>query len=320
MAHILVTGGGGFIGLAVCRALAARGDRATALDVAISPGLAALAGSGANVRAVQGELLEWPRVAELFRADRPDAVIHCAAIVGVLHSVRAPMATMRVNVEGSLTLLEAMRLHGVRRMIHISSEETYGDFQAPVIAEDHPQNPVMAYGVSKLAVEHLARSYRAIYGTETIHLRTSWVYGPGLPRLRVPRTFIDAALDGRAFHLAGGAEMRVDHTFIDDVVDGILRALDLPAHPFDAYNLSSGAAVSLAEIAAMVNELVPGARVSVGPGEYSHGDLGGLAVPGVRKGALAIGRARDTFGYVPRYDMRRGLTASIARERAARGG
>lgn len=318
MAHILVTGAAGFIGLGVCRALAARGDRVTAFDVSIGPGLVAFAAANPAVQAAQGELLEWPRIAEIFSADRPDAVIHCAALVGVLNSVHAPIATMRVNVEGTLTLLEAMRLHGVRRMIHVSSEETYGAFSTPCIAEDHPQNPVMAYGVSKLAVEHLARSYRTMYGIETIHMRTCWVYGPGLPRVRVPRTFIDAALDGRPFHLASGFDFAVDHTYIDDAVTGLLLALDHPEHPFDAYNLGSGGAPRLGDIAAIVCELVPGARITVGPGPYDHGIAGGLPVPSVPKGALDIGRAGSVLGYRPRFDIRRGLADYIAYERAAR--
>jgi UDP-glucose 4-epimerase len=318
MAHILVTGASGFIGLAVTRALAARQDRVTAFDVAIGPGLAALAEANGAVQAVQGELLEWPRIAGLMLAARPDAVIHCAAVVGVINSVRAPMTTMRINVEGSMGLLEAMRLAGVRRMLHISSEETYGPFQHDRITEDHPQNPVMAYGISKLAVEHMARSYRALHGIETVHLRTSWVYGFGLPRQRVPKSFIDAALDGRHFHLPAGADLAVDNTYIDDIVAALLLALDLPQHPFDAYNIGSGVAPRLDEIAAMVRDLVPGAGVSVGPGAYDHGRIDGIAVPSVRKGALDVSRARVAFGYVPRFGMRRGLEATIAQERVAR--
>ncbi|MBU6497286.1 MAG: NAD(P)-dependent oxidoreductase [Rhodospirillales bacterium] len=320
MAHILVTGAAGFIGLAVTRALVARGDRVSALDVEIGPALAALAARHRSVRALAGEIADGAAVAALVGADPPDGVIHCAAIVGVIHSVRAPARTMRVNVEGSINLLEAMRLHGVWRMVHISSEEVYGAFRGPVADEDHPQSPVGPYGVSKLAVEHLARFYRARHGITTAHLRTSWVYGPGLPRARVPKIFIDAALDGRPLHLAAGAELAVDHTYIDDAVDGVLRALDLPVHPFDAYNIGSGAAPRLDEMAAIVCDLVPGAELTVGPGPYDHGSVEGVPIPSVPKGALDLRRAREVLGYVPRFDIRRGLADYIARERAARSG
>ncbi len=286
MARILVTGAGGFLGAEVAAALAARGDQVIGFDIRVGPRLAELAESHAGVEAVLGEITEWPVVTELLLARRPEAVVHCAAIVGVKASVEAPIKTMRVNVEGALNLFEAMRLAGTRRVIHISSEEVYGPFQAPAAAEDHPQNPVMAYGVSKLAVEHLGRAYQARHGLDCINLRTCWVYGAGLPRPRVPMTLVDAALAGRALHIPGGGGMAVDHTYVKDAVAGVLAALDLPKHPFDVYNIGSGQAPTVAEIVDVVKELVPGARLSVGPGDYLHGD----GVPAVKKGALDIPR------------------------------
>ncbi len=319
MAGILVTGAAGFIGAAVVRALAARGERVIAVDAA-PVGRFEVAGS---VVAAQCDLAEWPRLLDLLASEKPAAVIHCAAVVGVVNSVRAPLGTMRVNVEGSLNLIEAMRIAGIRRLIHMSSEETYGAFEAGTIAEDHPQRPLMAYGISKLAVEQLARSYRRLHGIETVNLRTSWVYGPGLPRLRVPRIFLEAALRGEDCHLAGGAGLAVDHTYIDDAVAGILGALDCAAHPFDAYNIGSGEATSLGDMVTIIREMVPDARISVGSGPYHHGDVGGVKVPGVAKGALDVSRAGRVFGYRPRFDIRLGLAAYFealrrdARDRAS---
>ncbi|HZD26939.1 MAG TPA: NAD(P)-dependent oxidoreductase, partial [Alphaproteobacteria bacterium] len=95
--------------------------------------------------------------------------------------------------------------------------------------------------------------------------------------------------------------MAVDHTYIDDVVAGILLALDRKEHPFDAYNIASGRAPTLAEIVEIIRELVPGAEISVGPEEFRHG-LPGAEVPAVPKGALDITRAREVLGYAPRFD------------------
>lgn len=318
MSHVLITGASGFIGLALTGALAARGDRVTALDRQIASGLAALAAAHDNVVTRVGEITESPALIEVVKDRPPDAIVHCAAVVGVLASAQAPATTLRVNIEGSLNVLEAARLYGVPRVIHMSSEETYGSFLAPAIDESHPQNPVLPYGISKLAVEHLGRSYRAQYGTEVINLRTCWVYGPGLPRQRVPKILTDAAADGTACHLPWGADMRVDHTYIDDLVAAILLALDLPEHPFDAYNVGSGQAPSLAEMVAIIRELVPGADISVGPGEYRHGLPGNSAIA-VTKGALKIERAREVLGYAPRFDIGRGLAACIEARRAGTG-
>jgi len=312
MARYLITGGAGFVGAELAAALVARGDEVLAFDLRSSPRLDALMARERKVSLVTGEIVEWPGIASALQQFRPDAVVHCAAIVGVRASLEVPMQTMRVNVEGSLNVLEAMRLFGVRRMIHMSSEETYGDFQSDVITEDHPQNPLMAYGVSKVAVEHLGRSYAQRYGLECLNLRTSWVYGPGLPRPRVPKTLIDAAVAGRPLKMVNGADFRVDHTYIDDLVDGTLLVLDRAEHPFDVYHIASGIAPSLAEIAAIIRDLVPGADLSLGPGTIEF-------VPGVlawKKGALDVSRATRTLGYRPRFDIRAGIAATIKAQRS----
>jgi len=101
-----------------------------------------------------------------------------------------------------------MRLNGVKRVIHISTEETYGDFLTPVIDEDHPQKPLSVYGLTKLAAEHYGRVYSRDHGLECINVRTCWVYGPHLPRLRMPRTFVEAALRGEPFHQPDVAILR----------------------------------------------------------------------------------------------------------------
>ena len=308
MTRVLVTGGAGFLGSAVVEALAARGDEVAALDLTPGARLRALAAAYPAVTVHSGEVTEWGRMAALIQEARPEAIVHCAAVVGVPASVDAPFRTFQVNVEGSLNLLEAMRLFGPKRMVHISSEETYGPFQSACIDESHPQRPLMPYGISKLAVEGLGRSYRELYGIECIHVRTSWVYGPGLPRPRVPKNLVDAAVEGRALHLPAGGDFAVDHTHVLDVVDGILAALDLPQHPFDVYNIGSGEAPTLNEIVALIKEQIPGADLSVGPGNYLHDGR----IAAVRKGALDITRARTVLGFAPRFDIRAGIADYIA--------
>ena len=315
MSRILVTGGAGFIGSGVVQALASRGDDVVAFDIARSPRLDAALAEHRNIEYVHGEITEWPQVASLVQRMKPDAVVHCAAIVSVTHSLAAPIATFRVNVDGSLNLFEAMRLFGVKRVVNLSSEETYGPFEKDKIDESHPNRPIHPYGISKYAVERLAHDYVASYDMEIIHVRTCWVYGPGLPRPRVPKILVDAAVAGQRLHVAGGGDFRVDHVYIDDCVDGIIRALDKPKHRFDVYHVSTGEAPSLGEIVAMMKEIVPGADLAIGPGNYRFVD--GTEV--VKKGALDISRARKELGYQPRYPIREGLAAYVAATRAGRG-
>jgi nucleoside-diphosphate-sugar epimerase len=307
MARVLVTGGAGFLGSGVVEALAARGDEVIALDLVIGDRLRELARTFPTISMHAAEVTEWARVAAILQGTKPDSIVHCAAIVGVAASVEAPFRTFQVNVEGSLNLLEGMRLFGVKRMVHISSEETYGHFTAPKIDEEHPQRPLMHYGVSKLAVEHLGQTYGELYGLECIHLRTSWVYGPRLPRPRIPKNFVDAALEKRPLHLPAGASFAVDHTHVDDLVQGVLLALDHERHPHYAYNIGSGEAPTVQEIVDIVKQLVPGADLSAGPGPYTH--PGGLPV--AKKGALDITRARTVLGYRPKYNIRDGLAEYV---------
>lgn len=303
--RVLVTGGGGFLGAGVVGALVARGDDVVAFDTRLNS-LANLNSSGKLV-CLPGDITDLANIAQAVLLHKPDAVVHCAAIVGVLSSLGSPINVVRVNVEGSLNVFEAMRIGGVRRCIHISSEETYGAFREDKIDETHPLDPVLPYGICKAAVEQLGRSYRDLHGLEVINLRTSWVYGPGLPRNRIPKNLIEAALAGRPLHIPSGADAAIDHTYVDDFVSAALAALDHRVHQFDVYNVASGTAPTVTEIVAIVRELVPGAQLTVGPGPYRHGDQ----IEMVRKGALDVSRAAAQLGWRPRYDIRAGLAAYV---------
>src|SRR3954468_7141325 len=280
----LITGGGGFLGAEVAKALIARGDGAIAFD----PQLNALASvNDANLVRVPGDITDLASIAQAVKMHQPDAVIHCAAIVGALASLGSPINVVRVNIEGSLNVFEAMRLGGIRRCIHLSSEEAYGPFRADRIDETHPLDPVLPYGICKAAVEQLGRSYRDLHGLEVINLRTSWVYGAGLPRERVPKTLIEAAVAGRKLHVPSGAEVKVDHTYVADFVSGTLQALDHRDHRYDVYNIASGQAVSITEMIGIIHGRVPGALLSAGQGPYRHGVRSDMS----RKGALDPSRA-----------------------------
>lgn len=310
---ILVTGGCGWLGSAIVRALLARGDCVIATDIAVSPAMTALAAREPRLAVEPADLGEWHQVVRLFEKHAPDAVIHAAAIVGVVFAADIPIKALRVNVEGSINLFEAMRLSGVKRVVHISTEETYGDFQQPVIDEEHPQKPVSVYGLTKLATEHYGRVYSRDFGLECINVRTCWVYGPHLPRLRMPRTFVEAALRGEAYHQPDGGALAVDQVYIDDTVQGVLLALDKEQLRFDAYNIATGVAPTIRDTAEAVNRAIPGARITVGDtGPYKHGGV----VLSATKGALNIERARRELGYAPRYDIQSGIEATIAATRA----
>lgn len=304
--RVLITGGGGFLGSALTLALARRGDSVIAFDMHIPEHLSLAAAKLPNILPRAGDITDETSLGQIFADEKPDVVIHCAAVVSI-KGVETSHQVFRINLEGALNLFKSMKAAAIRRIIHISSEEAYGEFQSDIIDETHPLNPLYAYGISKVAVEQLGRTYALTDGIECINLRTSWVYGPNLPRLRVPRDFVEAAVDGRAYHLDRGGASRVDQTWIDDLVRGVLGSLDHDSHPYDTYNIASGTAPSLSDMVEYIRELVPGADISIGPGAYER--EGSVRMP--RKGALDCSRAESVFGYKPMYDLKAGLAAYI---------
>jgi UDP-glucose 4-epimerase len=130
----------------------------------------------------------------------------------------------------------------------------------------------------------------------------------------MPRTFIEAALRGEPYHQPDGGNLAVDQVYIADTVAGVLLALDKPQHRFDAYNIATGVAPTLRDTADAVNRAIPGAKITVGDtGPYHHGGR----VLTAAKGALDIRRAEAELGYRPRYDLQRGIEATIEATRAA---
>ena len=309
MSVVLITGGGGFIGFALAEAVAARGDTAVAFDLAFPDGVE----PSPRLQLVRGDVTDAAGVIAAVRTHNVDSIMHAAAIVGIAPALQMATTVIRVNVEGSINVFEAARIHGIRRVIHISSEEVYGRYATPVVDEDSPAFPPTTYGATKLATEHFGRAWRQMYGLEVINLRIGWIYGLRLPRARVPKILVDAVVRGEALHLAEGGDSRMDHTYVDDIVTGTLAALDHREHPFDTYNLATGTAPSVHEMIAILREIAPGARVSAGGGEIKH--PGGIDMP--RKGALNSARAAAVFGYSPRYDLRAGLDAYIRDKRRA---
>jgi UDP-glucose 4-epimerase len=169
---ILVTGGAGFVGAALVEALAARGDDVAVFDLQATPALTRLLERFPGIRFFPGDLVEWPRLLEAVAVLRPETIIHCAAVVGVANGLASPLSTMRVNVEGALAVFAAMRLFDVPRLVNLSSEEIYGAFDADIIDETHPCRPIKPYGISKYAVEQLARDFAEESGREVLHVRT----------------------------------------------------------------------------------------------------------------------------------------------------
>jgi UDP-glucose 4-epimerase len=300
---ILITGGAGFLGSHLAQALANRGDRVVVYDN-LSAGVPLNLHSYAEkVKMFHGDILDLSFLIRTMMAEKINKVIHAAALVSFGPSIEKPALTAKINIEGTINVLEASRILGIGRILDVSSEEVYGEFQYEPADEDHPQLPQMPYAITKMTAEKYEEFFSDFFGLDIITIRTSWVYGVGLPRPRPPKIFIENSLKGIPTTLEFGAEHRIDHTFIDDFVQGALLAFDAKTPKSRIFNIASGQGHTYSEMARWVEEIIPGPKISVGPGLIKFSE--DLNAP--QKGALDIKRAETELGYKPRYGLFEGL-------------
>jgi len=305
--RVLVTGGAGFIGSHLVRALLARGD-----DVRVFDNLST--GARANLADLPVELL----VADVGEADQVraatrgvDTVFHLGAMISVPVSLENPANCYRTNVLGSLHVLEAARREQVRRVVLASSSAVYGDHDGPV-AEDAASRPMSPYASSKLAMEELARLYTSAMGLQTVCLRFFNVYGPRQdvhsPYAAVIPLFIEGLLDGRPPTIHGDGGQSRDFVFVEDVVQAMLQASQA-AVAGQVFNIGQGQSWTVLELAETLAALV---QESLPPvfGPTRAGDI--------RTSAADIGRATEALGYRPVWDLHQGLQATVEWTRAWR--
>src|ERR671925_2362284 len=212
----LVTGGGGFIGSNIVRALLARGDDVRVLDNFATGSRANIAGLERDVELVEGDLRSYERVHAAVRG--VEVVFHQGALPSVPRSVQDPLTTTAVNVEGTLNVLLAARDEGIRRVVFASSSSVYGNSGTLPRVESANPDPISPYGVAKLAAERYCVSFSRVYPLETIALRYFNVFGPNQdPRSQyaavVPR-FITEIAAGRPVPIYGDGTQSRDFTFV----------------------------------------------------------------------------------------------------------
>ncbi len=285
--RVLVTGGAGFIGRRVVRALLAEGHEVTVADLRAFP--------DAGVRSVTGDLCD-PGVLERAVGPETEVIIHLAAITYVLASVNDPVSTYRLNVDATARLLELARENEVGTFLLASTNAVTGNVGSSVISERTVLRPLTPYGATKAAAEMLLSSYANCYGITGAALRFTNVYGPGMTEKDsfVPR-LMRAARDGEGVQVRGDGTMRRDLVHVDDVIQGVLAAWR--AGHNGPLILGTGTSVS-------VNDMVATARrVTGAPIPVEHVPVGNGEMPAV---VVDISAAR-AIGYAPAYDLESGM-------------
>ncbi len=303
--RLLVTGGAGFIGSHLSRALLDEGH-----DVRIVDNLST--GFEHNLTAIKGDI-EFVD-ADLRDADAMlsvtsgmDAVFHLAAMGSVPRSIKDPRTTFDINVTGTLNVLEGVRRNGVGTIIYASSSSIYGDSDAEFKAENQPFNPISPYGASKASAELNVLAFGRAFGFNALALRYFNVFGPnqspqGAYAAVIP-VFITHALRGEPWTINGDGQHSRDFTFVRNVVDGNLKAL-ARASDLDpvAMNVACGGSISLLELSDAIREF---AGTSVFP---IHGPA---RVGDIVRSRAAIDLAKEKLGYEVIVNWRDGLRETV---------
>jgi nucleoside-diphosphate-sugar epimerase len=300
---VLVTGGAGFIGSNVARALLERGDDVRVLDN-FSTGSRDNLG-GLDVEVVEGELRSYERVHAAVRG--VELVFHLGALGSVPRSVQDPLTSSAVNVEGTLNVLLAARDVNVRRVVFSSSSSVYGSSGELPRTEEMAPDPISPYGVAKLAAERYCVSFSRVYEQfETVVLRYFNVFGPRQSPFSqyaaVVPLFVTHIARGEAIVVYGDGEQSRDFTYVANVVDATLRAGDAPDANGRIFNVAAGKPASVNELAAAVGRILdkPVIRreAPARPGD-------------VRDSWANVRAAREALGYEPHVSLEDGLRLTI---------
>ncbi|HSB90119.1 MAG TPA: NAD-dependent epimerase/dehydratase family protein [Anaerolineales bacterium] len=301
MKAALVTGGAGFIGSHLVHALHTRGVPVRVLDNLSSGSRANLEGSSAEL--VVGDVADRDVVTAA--AEGAEVVFHLAAMISVPESMADPVRCYRENVQGSLHVLEAARRAGARRVVLSSSCAVYGASERPSSETDASQ-PGSPYAASKIAMEHLGRLYRDVYGLSTVSLRYFNVYGPRQsptsPYAAVIAAFARAMLDGRAPVIHGDGQQTRDFVYVGDVVQANLLAAEAGQAVPPVVNIGTGHALTIRRLATLLAETLPGAP----PPTYAP------PRPGDLHASCSDPRlAWEALGFRPAYDLQLGLKHTV---------
>jgi UDP-glucuronate 4-epimerase len=307
--NVLVTGGAGFIGSHLVERLLALGHCVVCLDnfdgyYAPEIKQTNLAASLTNPRftLIAGDIRDAGLAGQLLRTDC-DVLVHLAARPGVRRSLEEPNAYVQINVEGTITLLEAARLGRVRHVVFASSSSVYG--RSPDVPFQEMESrllPASPYGASKLAAEQFCNVFHDLYRIPVTCLRFFTVYGPRQrPDMAISR-FTQCIIEGRPLPVYGDGTARRDYTYVDDVIDGVVRAIERPGG-FEIYNLGTEETISLQSLIATLEASI-GKQAVLSRHPDQPGD-----VPVTR---ASIARAARDLGYAPRTALDDGIRRYVA--------
>jgi UDP-glucuronate 4-epimerase len=309
---ILVTGGAGFIGSHVVRALLAERHEVTVIDDFndfYDPAIkrANVASFSGSFEVAELDLREWEPVRELFARVRPDAVIHLAARAGVRPSILDPKLYIDTNITGTFHVLEAARLTDCKKVLFASSSSVYGLSKTVPFREDQALLQTLSpYAATKIAGEQLCGNFVNLHGMRIACLRFFTVYGPGQrPDLAI-HSFTRAIDHGHPIKQFGDGTTRRDYTYIDDIIQGVMGALSFiegEGPLFEIFNLGENETITLTQLITAIEDAL-GKKAVIERHPEQKGDMPLTSAD--------ITKARQLLGYAPHTPIREGIPKFVA--------
>ena len=296
----LVTGGAGFIGSNTVDELVRRGHSVVVLDDLSSGKEENLAEIRSKITFMKGSIGDLEIVQKAMH--QADLVIHLAARTSVPRSVKDPLDTNRINVDGTLNVLIAARDNKVKRVVYAGSSSAYGDTPTLPKSESMQAVPISPYGVAKYAGELYAQSFGRCYGLENVSLRYFNIFGqrqdPDSPYSGVLSRFAAAILDDTRPVVYGDGEQTRDFTFVENAVQGNLLACEAPGASGKVYNIGTGFSISLNQTLELLRG-ISGKKLEAQYDPPRDGDI--------RDSLADIQKAKEELGYEPTVLFEEGL-------------
>lgn len=293
--HYLVTGGAGFIGSHIAKALLEQGDRVRIIDN-LSTGSREKIPEGAEF--IKADITNLQKITPYFK--EIDGVFHTAAIPRVQTSIEQPLETNEANINGTLNVLLAARAEKVKRVIYSASSSAYGDQREMPLHEKMKPNPMSPYGLQKYVGEHYAKLASMFWDVETASLRYFNVYGPNMAfagaYVTVIAVFLQQKARNEALTITGDGTQTRDFTYVDDVVLANLLAMESEkVGKGEVMNIGAGENHSVNEVA----ERIGGPAVNIAPRIEPHDTLANRSL------------AKKLLGWEPKIPFDEGLTHTI---------
>ncbi|MBN2102757.1 GDP-mannose 4,6-dehydratase [bacterium] len=308
--HYLVTGGAGFIGSHLCEQLIRKGHTLLCLDNFndyYSPkikhqNLASIK-NHERFQLIEGDILDWPLLEHLFQDQSFDGVVHLAARAGVRPSIQHPRLYQKVNIEGTVNMLEICAKTQVPKFVLASTSSVYGNNDKVPFHEDDPvDHPISPYAATKKACELIAHTYHVIYNLPVTCLRFFTVYGPRQRPDMAIHKFTQLIDAGESVPFFGDGKTKRDYTYIDDIIDGVIRAIE-HCKGYRVYNLGESQTIELAALIKLLEKTV-GKEAKINRMPLQPGD--------VLKTYADITRAREEIGYNPQVSIEKGVERFVS--------